>query len=155
MLSDDLYRASGPDDIVSIHTDPATNYYAKTQPQKWKDGKDIEQRINAQADDANFKADVATKAGLPNLNGYSMQKQVQVKLPDGTYFVADNVWYKQVSANNYEIIINETKLSNAAPFTQRQNTFLQELTNGNTNFELRSKKFGQGANLLGLVFWRM
>ncbi len=42
--------------------------------------------------------------------------------------------------------MDESKLSVNAPFTQRQNTFLQELVNENTTFELRSKKFGQGVN---------
>ena len=50
-----------------------------------------------------------------------------------------------------QYVVNETKLSNDAPFTTRQNTFFSELTNGNTNFELRSAKFGatfpQGAPL--------
>ena len=42
----------------------------------------------------------------------------------------------------FELILNETKLSKAAPFTTRQAEFIEQLKKGTTEFFTRSKNKG-------------
>jgi len=142
----DVLQKGDPDDIIDLGEDVNTNTYYKTQQQKFKDGKDFERNVT---NDPAHKSKVEVASGI-NLSAYTRVEQVQIKLPDGTYFVADNVWYKSKVVNGevrYDLVINETKLSTDAPFTQRQGTFLSQLSQNppNVNFELRSVKFGDDA----------
>ena len=45
------------------------------------------------------------------LTGFTKERQVQINLPNNTYTVLDNVWHKQTAANNFDIVVNESKLS--------------------------------------------
>ncbi|MFD2918883.1 hypothetical protein ACFS6H_04115 [Terrimonas rubra] len=138
-VNDNVLKASNADEIIDMHQDLAINTEAKVYPQRWIDGKAFEKAINT---DPSHPLKVQTASGV-NLTGFERVSQVQIKLPDGSYMVADNVWYKSVGPNRYEIVVNETKLSSNAPFTTNQINFTNQVSTGNTNFTLRSSRFGQ------------
>lgn len=140
-VDDNVLRSGHGDDIVDMHHDPHTNSEVKTNPQRWINGKAFEANINT---DVTHPGKVQTASGV-NLTGFEKVNQVQIRLPDGRYTVADNVWWKRVNDGaggfKYEIVVNETKLSSNAPFTANQIDFENLVKTGNTNFTLRSKKF--------------
>lgn len=140
-VGDDVLKKADAEDFIEMHTDPAINNQVKTRPQQFKDGKDFERNVT---NDPTHTEKVQTAAGV-NLTGFSKVNQVQIKLPNGGYMVADDMWYKEVAPNRYEVVINESKLSSTAPFTTNQNTLLTELANGNSGFELRNVKFASEA----------
>ena len=76
-----------------------------------------------------------------NLAQYTPIKQLQINLPNGGYMIADNAWVKQINVGGqvqFEVILNECKLSSAAPWTTRQTELLNSLNGGNITFTSRS-----------------
>ncbi len=139
-VGDNVLKEASPDDIVDMHIDPGINTQVKTQPQQFIDGKKFERNINA---DPTHTGKVQTESGI-DLTGFSKANQVQIKLSNGNYTVADNVWWKRTDINGqpkYEIVVNESKISSTAPFSNNQIEFKNQVINGNTTFILRSNKF--------------
>ncbi len=134
-VTDDVLKAADANDLVNMQSDPAINNLVKTQPQKFIDGKAFERRI---VNDPATKAAVANKVGI-DLSDYQMLGQVQMRTSDGSNFVADQVYIRMNEVTGkFDVVINEVKLSDAAPFTQNQQKFLLDLQSGMSDFELRN-----------------
>jgi hypothetical protein len=139
-IAEDVKQAASPEDLAAAASDESENAIMAQQPQSFKDGKAFEHIVD---NDASHATQVASISGR-DLTGYTPAGQVQIKLPDNTWAIADNVWYKANPATGkFDIVINETKLSGAAPFSNNQQKLMDELAKGNTSFTLRSTKFGQ------------
>ncbi len=87
-----------------------------------------------------------TPEGLIDLSSYELIAQVQLKKSGGDYLVADQVYIRKTITGQYEVVVNEIKLSDGTPFTKRHNQFLNDLRNGNANFDLRNEKFNAQGN---------
>ncbi len=140
-LSEDVLKAADAGDMAEAAEDAVIHNHMKQQPQPFIDGKRFEKNIN---NDPAHKGRVQTGSGI-DLTGFERADQVQIRLPNGKYIVADNVWWKRVSDGSggfkYEVVVNESKLSPNAPFSQNQISFANYLSTGNINFTLRSTKF--------------
>ncbi|MCC2590611.1 hypothetical protein [Chryseobacterium sp. MFBS3-17] len=106
----------------------------KVNPTKFIDGKKYEANIKKLIDDndPDFFNELSAETGIPlsELAGYKKLNQVQIRIPgqNGGFTTMDNVFVKEmtdpVTNKKYlEVIVNECKLSDAAPFTTRQKQF--------------------------------
>lgn len=111
----------------------------KNQPQQFIDGKTFEKYVN---NDPAFDGKVTAATGI-DVSQYTSAQQVQLQMADGSWIVADNVYYKPSVSNpgQFDVIVNETKLSSSSPFTENQTTFMNQVKGGTTNFTLRTSKF--------------
>ncbi|MBL7744127.1 MAG: hypothetical protein JNN00_11680 [Chitinophagaceae bacterium] len=139
-IGEDVMKKADAGDIAESAEDIVVHNEMKTQSQRFKDGKDFERNIN---NDASHPGKVQAASGI-DLTGFNKAEQVQINLPNGKYMVADNVWWKEVNINGqqkFEIVVNESKLSDAAPFSINQVEFKNQILSGTTNFTLRNTKF--------------
>jgi hypothetical protein len=142
-IGDDVMKAADAGDLAEGANSAAIHTEMKTQPQRFKDGKAFEKNIT---NDPAHTGRVQTASGI-DLSTYTKGEQVQIQMADGSWMVADNIYYKPVpgSSTDFDIVINETKISSAAPMSENQLKLLQQLSNGITNFELRTSKFTKSA----------
>ena len=150
---DDLKADVGPEIINEIATeasiDPDFKKQVKRNTKKMADGKRFEKNIEKLVDagDEKFLRKIADEAGIPldELSDYIPLKQVQIRLPDVGFTVADNVWIKKIDDGfggfDYDVILNECKLSKSTNFTTRQKQFIKKIGEPDVEFKLRSKKF--------------
>ncbi|CAN1575554.1 hypothetical protein MCERE19_03777 [Spirosomataceae bacterium] len=123
-----------------------------------KYGKRIDAKFDA--DDLDYLTEAANEIGngmtAAELKTFKKANQLQINLGNGDFTVADNVWFKQLDADNFEVIINETKLSSGTNLTTRQNQFKNALTGGTTSFGVRSIKNNDlaGKNIIVKSFIR-
>lgn len=132
------------DELAELAQDVTSFNLAKTQPQQFINGKNFERGIGNLIDngDQAFLNQVVNHANV-NLAQYTPIKQLQINLPNGGYMIADNAWVKQINVGGqvqFEVILNECKLSSAAPWTTRQTELLNSLNGGNITFTSRSVK---------------
>lgn len=125
----------------------------KVNPTKFIDGKKYEANIKKLIDDndPDFFNELSAKTGIPlsELAGYKKLDQVQIRIPgqNGGFTTMDNVFVKEmtdpVTNKKYlEVIVNECKLSDAAPFTTRQKQFETALGPPPLGkFDLRNTKY--------------
>lgn len=141
-VGQNVLDVASPEDMTAAAGDNGVYTQMTQQPQQFIDGKAFEKVVD---NDVNHATEVATESGI-NLTNYQQAGQVQIQLPNGTWCVADNVWYEPTSNPKvFNVVINETKLSTSAPFSTNQGTLIGELTGTppNTSFTLKSAKFGQ------------
>jgi hypothetical protein len=132
----------------------------KIVPEQFLKGKEFEKVINnlGITKDENFLQSIAQKAGtsVDELKNMQHLTQVHIKMENGKYIVADDVWVKRVIDQDdkvsSELIINETKLNAGVDLSPNQATFKEYLDNGTRDFSLRSSRFKdigleQGSNL--------
>jgi hypothetical protein len=109
---------------------------------KFSEGKKFEWEVNKlfyEKDELFYNNFGRTVGKSPNeLKAYSTIDQLQINLGNGKYTVADNVLVKQTGANTFEIIINESKLSETTSFSTNQQYFINNLNDGETTFTTRS-----------------
>lgn len=136
-INPDVKLKADAGDLAEAAEDVVIHNEMKLQPQRFKDGKDFERNVT---NDPTHTAKVEAFTGL-DLSQYVKVQQVRVQMADGKVIVADNVWYKQTGPNTFDVVINETKLSNAAPLSTNQGIFKTQINNGTTNFTLNTSKF--------------
>jgi len=143
-IPEDVMEAAESGDIAQAAESPILHDEMKNQPQQFKDGKTFEKNVNS--DVATHNSRITEATGI-DVSQYTRVEQVQVKMADGTWIVADNVYYKPVpgTTNQFDVIINETKLGPSAPFSENQTNFINEVQSGTTTFELRTSKFTNSA----------
>lgn len=57
------------------------------------------------------------------------------------------MYYKKIpGTDQFDVIVNETKLSSNSPFTENQTTFMNQVEGGTTNLTLRTSKL-EGAGV--------
>lgn len=152
-IIDDYKKEFGDDAINDMAVEAAEDIdikeQIKHQPKKFVEGKKFEKNVEKLVDagDQRFLTKIADEAGIPveELADYVPLKQVQIRLPDGGFTVADNVWIKKIDDGfggfDYDVIVNECKLSKATDFTARQKQFINKIGEPDVEFKLRSKKF--------------